>query len=568
MRCTIALTALTGGALSLASVDASAQLTQRFQVASKGGVATIGSSLGHDCGSSQPAPSGSNVSCIGVISPNDSSPDIYYVDNTAHTLTTATEARTSATLALPSGATVIYARLYWSAVVSGANATADTTVAIGSPQTLATNVVADATWTVTIGTNTAYHSTGDVTALVAAVGAAEYRVTEVSSFPTLASLNEDLAWSGWSLVVFYDAPSAVFVDRALYDGFEDIQNGTSSTSLPIVVPNTPSHPARLTLIAYDGDFDITGESVTWNTTPLFDILNPANNFFNGSRTRFGLALSGTVPALSGLPDSVSGLDIDTIDLTPLVSPGPSTATLDVATTGDRVFVGAAVVEFDGCGGATECTGVNEPACNTATGNCQLCVPNVDAGACVTSPEGTLCIDDGVGGVFCGCNGDSDCLTVAPFCDTTGNTCVECILDSHCEAGEICDPSTHECITDPGTGGGGMSGSGGSGGMNGSGGAGGGMSGSGGAGATGGMSGSGGAGGDMSGSGAGMSGTGASTGGQDAGSGGAGAAAGDVNGLVMQGGGCGCGLAGTPHSSRMLFLLAAAAAAVARRRRRS
>ena len=47
----------------------------------------------------------------------------------------------------------------------------------------------------------------------------------------------------------------------------------------------------LGVVAYEGDFGYTGDSFQLNGTSLSDALNPADNFFNSSITRFGAAVT-------------------------------------------------------------------------------------------------------------------------------------------------------------------------------------------------------------------------------------------------------------------------------------
>jgi MYXO-CTERM domain-containing protein len=269
--------------------------------------------------------------------------------------------------------------------------------------------------------------------------------------------------------------------------------------------------------------------------------------------------------------------------------GTNNATVSVSATADTLFLGALVLETRGCSVAGDCSSATKPACNPDTGGCQPCVPNVDNGVCATSPDGPVCVDDGAGGVFCGCSTDGDCGGPAsgkicggqsicidgchgagfgnqcmgglnctshdgtdgtcyppctsdldcvdpllPHCNTRVGECVECTGDGHCDEMSICDMMTHECEPE---GAGGAAGAGGSGGSGSSGGGSGASSGS-------------------------NSGGGNSGGGN---SGGAGANASD--GDVFMDGSCGCHTAGDGKRSLHGWLLLLGAACVVVRRRR-
>lgn len=468
----------------------------------------VGSTMGHDCGSSVPPPGGATVDCTGELPQNaaDSSPDVYYLDNAAGPLVLPSQARTSATLDLPPGATVTHARLYWGGRRVGL--LADLSVALERVGGGSLTLSADDAWVINAAVNQAYYqSTVDVTSFVGTNGAGQYRVSDMDAI-VVPNVLQDITYAAWALVVFFDLATEPFGNRALYDGFDQVESASLDTTLTVTVPESPVHPARLALVVYEGDFDHSGDSLAWNGTLLSNAVNPVDNFFNSSRTELGVATVGSsdVPALSGVPDSMASFDLDIVDVSDHVSPGSSSATLRVGSTSDTLFVGAVVTELQGCSQSSHCSGVNNPACNTDTGDCQPCVVNGDPGLCTTAPEGSVCMSDGMGGAVCGCLDDADCGPLAsgrvcdsreskcvdgcrgpglgnqcepglvctsmdatigmcvpcvadedctdpslPHCDTRSGLCGECTENGHCEPSEICDEEMHECV--PGAGGG-------------------------------------------------------------------------------------------------------------------
>ncbi|MFT3764847.1 MAG: isopeptide-forming domain-containing fimbrial protein [Minicystis sp.] len=70
-------------------------------------------------------------------------------------------------------------------------------------------------------------------------------------------------------------------------------------------------------------------------------LNPADNFFNSSRSYLGQPVSGTydVPKLSGQASSMAGYDLDTADVTSLLSPGDTSCVVGADSTKDIFFLG-------------------------------------------------------------------------------------------------------------------------------------------------------------------------------------------------------------------------------------
>jgi len=78
--------------------------------------------------------------------------------------------------------------------------------------------------------------------------------------------------------------------------------------------------------------------------PLSNALNPVDNFFNGTRSALGIAASlvGDLPQLSGAAGSLSGLDLDVVDVTPRLTAGDTQATVSATTNGDVYGLGAFV----------------------------------------------------------------------------------------------------------------------------------------------------------------------------------------------------------------------------------
>jgi clumping factor A len=168
------------GALLLLAAPAAAQpqVKRRLQVEQNGDFVLLGNSLAYDCSAALAA--GRIV--VGSLGPcgnntDDHSPDVFWradpaangparADNTI----TAANARSTAVLVLPTGATVTHARLYWTAVQRVAP---DTAVVLDRPGTGAfgpVTVTADgpvSTVTATTGsTHTFYMGSADVTTTV------------------------------------------------------------------------------------------------------------------------------------------------------------------------------------------------------------------------------------------------------------------------------------------------------------------------------------------------------------------------------------------------------------------
>src|SRR5690606_40561288 len=118
----------------------------------------------------------------------------------AHTGVTVAQARSTAVLQLPEGAEITYARLYWSAHVTSAQA--DLQVQLlpeGAPAEV--TVHADDSQVVTYDSLRYYQSTADVTGVVQDHGPGAYRLSGVDMRDT-ANLNNEVRYAAWSMVVF------------------------------------------------------------------------------------------------------------------------------------------------------------------------------------------------------------------------------------------------------------------------------------------------------------------------------------------------------------------------------
>ncbi len=338
----------------VASSAAAAPPTLRHQADAQGDVVVLGATLAVDCSPGVPAPPpGTTVSCANQSSTDDTAPDLYWRDNLANSSITATQARTSATLELPPGANVTYARLYWSALKEGNSADANSTLDFkGGPSV---TVTADKTWVMSYGFASHpdwyyYQSTGDVTSYVQNWGAGDFRVTDVEALP-LSNLNVDRAFSAWTLVVFYDNQGDELRNLALFDGFTSIDPGFPGQEKAEVMLSgflvPQGYSAKMTAFTYEGDSVYTGDNFTFNGTKLQDPLNPLENFFNSSRSYLGSAVSGSqdVPKLSGLPGTMAGFDLDTTNVTLLVKAGDTSAKVGASSSLDIFILGGFVTSI-------------------------------------------------------------------------------------------------------------------------------------------------------------------------------------------------------------------------------
>jgi fibronectin-binding autotransporter adhesin len=307
---------LASGFLALGSFSAHATLATRYQVTQNGGFVLIGNTLAQDAASSVPAPVVGTVGAAGT-NTSDTAPDIFWRSNSpatgqaeANTGITAANARSQAVLNLPSGSTITHAQLYWSA--TSPTGAAGTTATFSREGGFSQTITADASVT---GVNQAYQSTADITALVQAQGPGTFSIGDISTL-TLANINSSNVFANWSLAVVYADASEPARQITLQDGLDvvtSIQQGTATISRPSVGTGT----ALLGIVAYEGDNVTAGDGLSLNDIALSNASNPANNIFNSTYTRNGVTASaaGDLPQLTGAPGSMSGIDLDTFDIT-------------------------------------------------------------------------------------------------------------------------------------------------------------------------------------------------------------------------------------------------------------
>ncbi len=345
-RSLLGFLAATGALVGSPSPASADNPVLRHQEDLHGDVAVFGSTLGYDCGAGVAVPAGASAACAGQTNTTDTAPDLYWRDNVANATITAVQARTSATLVLPAGAAVTYARLYWGALKDGV--AADTTAQLDYLNGPVKTITADKTWVVPYGaahpTWSYYQSSGDATDYVSTWGAGDFRVTDVEALPLPSyAFDVDRAFAAWTLVVFYDLPGGQLRNLALFDSFTSIDPvvvGSAKVTLDgFLIPQGFS--ARMTAFTYEGDAIYTGDHFTLNGAQLTDAANPADNFFNSSRNNLGVAVSGAqdVPKLSGAPGSMAGYDLDTVDVTSHLAPGATSCEVGADSTKDIFLLG-------------------------------------------------------------------------------------------------------------------------------------------------------------------------------------------------------------------------------------
>lgn len=351
----LARLAFLGAAFALFASAHAGPPTLRFQVDQRGDLAVFGNTGGFDCRTAPRPPdplvgSVDRNGCGGSV--EDSSPDVLWQSDalasgtaTASQSVDPSSASTTAMLQLPAGSTVTYARIYWSASLNeGFEPSRQVVIDRPGPNGFAPiTVMADLKdLAKPMGGIAAFQASADITKILQTYGAGVYRVRGYATSPLL-SLSQDVAWVAWSGVVLYRHDGDPIRNFALFDGLLGVGPDQAVTQ-PIAgfaVPPGGMADGKVAIVGYEGDSEKTGDSLTWNNTPLSDAQNPADNFFNSSRSSLGQAvtLAGDLPQLAGSPGSMAGLDLDVMDISALLTPGATSATLGVAVTSDVVYLG-------------------------------------------------------------------------------------------------------------------------------------------------------------------------------------------------------------------------------------
>ncbi len=344
-----------GGMLPLA---ASADPMLRKQVDQRGDFVLFGNTLAYECamGGSPPVPSpvvGTVGDCPDA---NQTAPDVYFRSDepaagqaAASSAILPANARSTAMLVLPDNAKVTYARLYWGALFDGPGP--DMNVRVERPATnLNAVVTADASTRMNQALSGAlfwYQSTADVTELVQQQGAGAFRIGDVSSV-NIVGLGSLYPFVAWYMVVFYERDSEPVRNLALFDGMDLVQAGApQSVRLQGFLVPSSGFDAKLGVVAVEGDPLLPGDSMAIDNVTVSDQQNPVDNFFNATRSTLNMPVSnmGDLPRLTGGQRSMSGLDMDVVNVGNIVRAGQSSAMISANTVLDTYILTAFVTSI-------------------------------------------------------------------------------------------------------------------------------------------------------------------------------------------------------------------------------
>lgn len=277
--------------------------------------------------------------------------DMYF--DMSFTGTVPTFNSSSADLVLPAGASIIkFARLYWGGRIENDEITANDanlkTVKIrkgnGNYQTITGAAIDKTTIASSPAGASAYQGFFDVTTFVKQNGAGTYTVANIAT--TTGSVGGGGNYGGWSMVVVYENSNRPFSSVRIYDGFIQVEDGTTQT-ITLTGLNAPSTPALasdiyMSAMAWEGDANIgattgnpTGDFMEINTVKLSNIINPAQNFWNGTISKNGAHVTSKSPNFI----NQMGIDIDEVEVGTgfNIDPNSTQVTVRFGTEQDQYF---------------------------------------------------------------------------------------------------------------------------------------------------------------------------------------------------------------------------------------
>ncbi|WP_375768270.1 OmpA family protein [Archangium gephyra] len=359
--------------------EAQSTKTPRYWSDQHGNFVLIGNTLAQGCNTETPAPRVGTVgdACGSHGRGDDTSPDYFWTiqssaageEAVANPDVLPQNARSRARLVLPKGARVTYARIYWAATRSNSQKPSDRSperpddtaeltflrdVPLGAQETR--SLTADVTFTPQYEATRdfQYQASLDVTDFVQKYGPGLYQVGGVDSIDLRGPyFFSEFMFSAWWMAVFYELDSEPMRDLKLYDGLDAVAGASITVNLRGFYVPERVNEAKLGVVAFDGDDYDKGDWLDFNKVRMGNSLNPADNFFNSTRSHQPLAVgsvgtpeavavsvAGDLPQLTGTQGSMSGLDLDVVDVS--MAPGTQTAEVKVGTSGDIYWLGGFV----------------------------------------------------------------------------------------------------------------------------------------------------------------------------------------------------------------------------------
>jgi RNA polymerase sigma factor (sigma-70 family) len=233
----------------------------------------------------------------------------------------------SAAVDLPKGSTVVAAWLSWSASGFAKGATPAHTASIAGPDGKPSTVTAKTWDALSVSSASAYVATADVTAVLQAQGGGSWTVGDIA-----LSSGQTSIYAGWSLTVVTTSATAPVRDVTVLAGPFSITDAKHPWSGH--APGLSAQGADLTLVAWEGDADLTGDSLSVHGKPVAPVDAPGDTD--------NVAASAALGAKRAVSFGV--------DVRQLAAPAGAGDDISVTTDGDTWVLGMLVISAgDGAG---------------------------------------------------------------------------------------------------------------------------------------------------------------------------------------------------------------------------
>ncbi|MFS4494102.1 beta strand repeat-containing protein [Maribacter sp. 2308TA10-17] len=260
-------------------------------------------------------------------------------DNNTNACSITTTSNNTLTSAVPVGATIDKAFLYW----AHSNATPDSQVTFEG-----NTVDADLMYTTTLtGGRIFYGGVSDVTSIVAGIAnpnsnSFDFSGLTIDNSPTYCSSATVLG--GWSLIVFYTDLNLPASTVNVYQGFHGESNTTSTYTLDGFFAIGASG-SKTTVLSWEGDQTLNNNEALEFTTGAGtnDLVGDGDNTI-GSPNPFNSTIYDNTGGTTVNITTSYGVDLDTYDVSSYISAGESTATTRVESGQDFVILNAVVLK--------------------------------------------------------------------------------------------------------------------------------------------------------------------------------------------------------------------------------
>lgn len=241
---------------------------------------------------------------------------------------------------IPAGATVVKAYLYW----AGSGSIPDYTVTFQSQTVTASRTYQGTLDDPAIGFALDFFSgVADVTSIVALNGNTYYTFSNLTVNTGIDDYcDTQTVLKGWSLIVIYEDLTLTYQKKInIYEGFDLNNNSTSSFTLSGLKIPYSNPTGKVTGLFWEGDDTLQGdttnpEQLRFEGVPLTNgTINPPEGAFNG-----------TIDTENFQSTTAYGVDLDSYDISDLLTPGGTSVNLEVQSAQDLVITSAIVMAAD------------------------------------------------------------------------------------------------------------------------------------------------------------------------------------------------------------------------------